>query len=336
MPRTAGLVAALVVLAAAADPAAAFIGPFTGVGHGLLDRHRHTDNHEADPNHIVVDSTDVYRGRFTYSFRIDEFGTITGTGHGSYQTATWHLEGVNGDQGPFSCDVPMRTTDFTVRVTGAADDGRMRVRFALEGAREANDERYCGANFYGFATDDTRLANSLELLQPADGLDLSQSAPAVGPLRRLEDLGDAVDHRVNLHEWSITIAAPPRPPELPEDGSPGTALNPRQAGRGGRVCTIEGTAKRDFLNGTPGNDIICAYGGRDVVSGGGGHDLVYGGPGPDSISGGRGRDVLYGNAGRDRLSSRDRRVDRLDGGAGRDTASIDRGRDHVRRVERVR
>jgi hypothetical protein len=230
----------------------------------------------------------------------------------------------------------MRTTDFTVRVTGAADDGRMRVRFALEGAREANDERYCGANFYGFATDDTRLANSLELLQPADGLDLSQSAPAVGPLRRLEDLGDAFDHRVNLHEWSITIAAPSRPPELPEDGSPGTAVSPRQAGRGGRVCTIEGTAKRDFLNGTPGNDIICAYGGRDVVSGAGGHDLVYGGPGPDSISGGRGRDVLYGNAGRDRLSSRDRRVDRLDGGAGRDSASIDRGRDRVRRVERVR
>jgi Ca2+-binding RTX toxin-like protein len=314
--------------------AAASIGPYTGVGEGLLDRFRHVDNHAPDPDHIVTDSKDVYRGRFRYSFRIDGFGNISGNGNGSYhRPTTWHLEGVNGSHGPFSCDISMKTTDFRVRVTGRADDGRMHLRFALEGARESNEETLCGADYYGFPTDDTRLANSLELVQPADGLDTSQAAPALGSLRKLENLGDDFDRRVNLHEWSITIAAPPRPPELPEN-SVGAYDTPRQAGRHGRICTIEGTGKRDFLNGTRGNDIICAYGGRDVVSGGGGHDLVFGGPGSDRISGGPGLDVLYGNGGRDRLNSKDRRLDRLNGGAGRDSARVDR-RDRVRAVERV-
>ena len=111
-------------------------------------------------------------------------------------------------------------------------------------------------------------------------------------------------------------------------------MTPRQAGRAAWICTIEGTGKRDFLNGTRGNDIICAYGGRDVVSGGGGHDLVFGGPGIDRISGGSSLDFLYGNGGRDRLNSKDRRLDRLNGGSGNDSASVDR-RHRVRAVERV-
>ncbi len=333
MTRTVGF-AALLLLAALPSSAAASIGPYTGVVRGHLDRQRHVDNHAPDPDHIVTDSKDIYRGRFTYSFRIDEFGTITGRGDGSYQQATWHLEGVNGSHGPFSCDIPMRTTDFTVRVTGQTSDGQMHVRFALEGAREANDETLCGANYYGFATDRTRLADSLELVQPTDGIEVSQSNPAIGRHDKLEDLGDDFDHRVSLHEWSLTIQAPPRPPEIPENSRPGTAVTPRQAGRAARICTIEGTGKRDFLNGTRGNDIICAYGGRDVVSGGGGHDLVFGGPGGDRISGGSGLDVLYGNGGRDRLNSKDRRLDRLNGGSGDDSARVDR-RDRVRQVEQV-
>jgi hypothetical protein len=332
--RTVGF-AALLVLAALPASAAASIGPYTGVGEGLLDRYRHIDNHAPDPDHIVTDSKDVYRGRFRYSFQIDSFGNISGNGNGSYRRpTTWHLEGVNGSQGPFSCDISMTTTDFRVRVTGQTADGEMHVRFALEGARESNAETLCGANYYGFATDDTRLANSLELVQPVDGLPVSQAAPAIAPLRTLEDIGDDFDRRVNLHEWSITIAAPPRPPDLPEN-SVGAYNTPRQAGRRGRICTIEGTGKPDILNGTRGNDIICAYGGRDAVLGGGGHDLVFGGPGADQISGGRGLDVLYGNGGRDRLNSKDGRRDRLSGGSGRDRARVDRGRDRVRAVERV-
>ena len=251
-----------------------------------------------------------------------------------YQSATWHLEGVNGSHGPFSCDVPMRTTQFTVRVTGQTSDGEMHVRFALEGAREANDETLCGANNYGFATDDTRLANSLELVQPAEGLPAGQAEPTIAPLRKLETLGDDFDRRVNLHEWSITIDAPDGPPVEDPDSSVGTSTSPG-AGRRGAICTIAGTARADRLRGTPGNDVICGYGGGDRISGGGGHDLIYGGPGNDRITGGGGLDVLYGNAGRDRLDARDGRRDRLDGGRGRDNARVDRGRDRVRGVERV-
>ena len=334
MRRTPWPGAALFLLALLPAPAEGSIGPYTGVGRGLLDRHRHVDNHAPDPDHIVTDSTDVYRGRFTYSFRIDEFGTITGRGDGSYQQPAWHLEGVNGSNGPFSCDITMRTTEFTVRVTGQTSDGEMHVRFALEGAREANDETLCGANYYGFATDGTRLADSLELVQPADGISVSQSDPAIGRHDKLEDLGDEFDHRVNLHEWSFTIDAPPGPPD-PDDTSVGSYGTPGQAGRRGRICTIEGTGGRDRLTGTPANDIICAYGGRDVVDGRGGHDLVYGGPGADRITGGRGRDALYGNAGADRIAARDVRRDRLHGGAGRDRARVDRGRDRIRAVELV-
>lgn len=332
MTRTVGF-AVLLVLAFLPTPAAASIGPFTGTGGGLLDRYRHIDNHEADPNHIVTDSKDVYRGRFRYSFRIDGFGNISGNGNGSYRPATWHLEGVNGSHGPFSCDIRMKTEDFRVRVTGQAADGKLHIRFALEGARESNEETLCGASYYGFATDDTRLANSLDLVQPADGLELIQSRPAIAPLRKLENLGDDFDRRVNLHEWNFTIEAPREPPTLPE--SVGAYDTPQQAGRRANPCTIKGTGRRDILNGTRGNDVICAYGGRDVVNGRGGHDLVFGGPGADRITGGGGLDVLHGNAGRDRLNSKDSRVDRLNGGSGQDSARIDRGRDRVRRVERI-
>jgi hypothetical protein len=66
-------------------------------------------------------------------------GNIRGIGNGSYQTATWHLSGTNGSHGSFDCDVSMTTTEFAVRITGHGADGRMHVRFALEGAHEAND-----------------------------------------------------------------------------------------------------------------------------------------------------------------------------------------------------
>jgi Ca2+-binding RTX toxin-like protein len=320
-----------------ASPAAsAFIGPYTGVGTGHLHRVRNVDNQAPDPaDRIVVESTDDYRGRFTYSFRIDGFGSITGTGNGSYQAATWHLQGTNGSHGPFSCDVPMTTTEFRVRIAGQALDGVMHVRFELEGAREANEETYCGANFYGFASDDTRLARSLELVQPPDGLRIDQAQPAIPRLRKSVPEGDATDFLVSDHEWSFTIRPPPGPPEEPPTRTPGTAPDPRRAGRGGAICTIDGTARADRLRGTAGNDVICGFGGGDTIDGRGGHDLIYGGLGNDRITGGPGLDVLYGNAGRDRLSARDGKRDRLDGGAGRDNARVDRRRDRVRGVERV-
>jgi Ca2+-binding RTX toxin-like protein len=334
--RWPGLVAALVAVVALPSHAHAFIGPFTGVGKGQLERVRNVDNQAPDPaDHLVVKSEDVYRARFRYSFRIDGFGRIRGNGNGSYQTATWHLSGTNGSHGPFDCDVPMTTTEFAVDVTGHAADGKMHVRFELDGAREANEETFCGANFYGFASDDTRLARSLELVQPPDGLVIDQADPGIAPLTKTVPEGDATDFLVSDHDWTFSIAAPPRAPDFGDDTSVGGVSSPTQAGRAGSICTVDGTAGRDRLVGTPGNDVICGFGGDDTIAGRGGHDLVYGGPGDDRISGDGGADVLYGNAGRDRIGARDRRRDWLHGGAGRDSARIDRGRDRVRRVEQL-
>jgi hypothetical protein len=330
-----GFAAAALLLVLLPASAAAFIGPYTGVVRGSLERVRNTDNQSSDPaDRIVVKSEDAYRARFRYSFRIDGFGNIEGIGNGSYQEATWHLEGTNGSHGSFNCNVPMTTTEFAVRITGHAADGRMHIRFDLDGAREANEETFCGADFYGFASDDTRLARSLELVQPPDGIELSQAAPSIAPLRKNVPEGDARDFLVSDHDWRFTIEAPSGPPD-PPDTSVGSYGTPRRAGRAARICTIEGTGGPDRLRGTPGNDVICAYGGRDVVNGGGGNDLVLGGPGGDRIRGGGGLDTLLGNAGRDRLEARDRRLDVVDGGAGPDSGRVDHGRDRVRQVERL-
>jgi Ca2+-binding RTX toxin-like protein len=331
------LVAAALVFTAfalAPAPAAAVIGPFTGTATGLLDRYRHIDTQGSPESRVVSDSKDIYKARFTYRFEIDDLGNISGSGTGDYTSATWHLEGTNGEQGSFSCDVPMTVGAFKVRVTGRAGSGKLLVRFTLDGARESNQDHYCGAGYWGYASDSTRLADSLELVQPPDGLAADQADPAFEPLSRLETLGDDRDRRVNLHEWSLTIAAPDTPQDAGGDTAPGTARDPDRAGAGGDICTIDGSAGRDRLQGTAGNDIICGYGGGDVIDGAGGQDLIYGGLGNDRITGGAGRDVMYGNAGRDRFRARDRTGDRLHGGSGRDRARADRRIDRLRSVER--
>jgi Ca2+-binding RTX toxin-like protein len=307
------------------------LGPYTGVGTGLLDRYRHISAS------FTSAANDVYRGRFTYRFTIDESGNVEGTGNGDYLTATWNLAGVT-DHGAFICDVPMRTSPFRVRITGHAADGTARIRFALEGSREWNRDHYCGANFTGYASDGTRLADSLQLVQPADGIEISLENPTIPPLRKLEVLGNDSDRRVNLHEWDITIRAQGGPPP-PPGGTAGAGPNANPGAR----CTINGTPGNDTLVGTPRRDVICGKAGNDVIRGAGGddslrgdagNDRLIGGAGDDSLEGGPGADTLLGGAGRDLLLGRDGRRDTLDGGAQRDWAARDRV-DRVRNVEVV-
>jgi Ca2+-binding RTX toxin-like protein len=47
------------------------------------------------------------------------------------------------------------------------------------------------------------------------------------------------------------------------DSDVGAYGDPARAGQRATICTIEGTAGADGLNGTPGSDVICAYGGND-------------------------------------------------------------------------
>lgn len=319
---------------AASDEA---VGPYRGVGLGLLDRYRHIN----DPQ-FTSDSKDVYRGRFTYTFTIDESGNVAGTGNGDYLTATWRLDGVHHGHGTFGCNVPMSTKPYRVRVTGRAADGKARIRFALEGARESNPDHDCGADFTGYASDSPRLADSLELVQPPDGIEISVENPSISPLRKLEVIGDDRDRRVNLHEWAFTIQGPGTsqpPPPPPPVGSTGAGPNANPGAR----CTIEGTPGNDRLVGTPRRDVICGKGGNDVIRGAGGDDSLRGdagndrlmaGAGHDSVEGGAGADTLLGEGGRDLLLGRDGRRDTLDGGGDRDWAARDRS-DRVRNVEVV-
>ena len=326
-----------IVLTLAFAPAAqAFIGPFTGVGHGDLDRFHHMEDPGSDPNDSAddfrSDSNDRYRVRFTYSFRIQNDGTVIGRGDGSYLSTSFHLEGKNREDGGFNCDPKVVAKPFVVDVTGRANNGRLRLRFSLLNAREHNDETYCGGNYSAFATDTTFMADSLDVIQDTDGpIVVDQANPTIRPMRETIRTGDRSDGRVIHHEWEISIRPPPPPPPPGGGGGPGTAQGPRSPNT--RICTIDGTAGPDRLVGTAGNDVICGFGGDDVISGRGGHDLIYGSFGADSVKGGAGRDSLLGNSGADLLLARDRKPDFVSGGRGADRGAVDRGRDTVRSVE---
>ena len=304
------------------------VGPYTGVGTGLLDRYRHRVT-----SAFTVDSKDVYKGRFTYSFRIVN-GVVRGTGNGVYLAATWRLDGVHQGQS-FGCDVPMSTTPFQVDVSGSATDESIKLRFRLVGAKETNDDYDCGANFTGYASDSPRLADSLELVQ-GDGITVSRVNPSIPPLTKLEVVGGNSNRRVDLHEWTFTIRAPgepPPPPQPPPSGGGST--------NAGGACTISGTSGNDNLVGTPGRDVICGLAGDDVIRGRGGNDSLRGdagkdrlfaGPGNDTLEGGGGADTLLGETGKDLLLAKDGARDTVDGGPQRDWATRDRV-DRVRNVE---
>jgi hypothetical protein len=326
------LAATLTVLPAGA--ASADIGPFRGTGTGLVDRFHRMVRPE---DNFHSNSKDVYRGRFVYSFSVNEHGIIRGRGQGAYQSATWHLDGNNGDKGAFNCDIPMTfSPSWTVEISGQVVDGEARPKFEPVGATERNEDYDCGADYTGFAQTSGYLAGSLMLVQIEDGpisVDLAQ--PRIAPLRFLETSGDERDNRVNLHEWDFTIQAPDRVQDTGPSAGPGFQSRPPRGGGGGSaICTIEGTRRGDRVNGTRGNDVICTYGGNDRINGRGGHDLVYAGPGNDRVIGGRGLDALYGNFGNDRFSTRDRKRDKAHGGTGDDAAVVDR-RDATVAVERV-
>ncbi len=307
-------------------------GPFAGVGVGVFDGYRRVDN-----STFASDSTDVYRGRFLYSFRISD-GVVEGTGNGVYQEATWHLRGTHFGVGRFDCRPPMTAKPFAVVISGTATEQSIKLRFELVGAKEANADYDCGSKFTGYATDDSRLARGLKLAQ-GDGITVSRTNPSIPRLSKVELIGGAGDRRVILHEWAFSIRAPGAPPPPPPQ-PPTTTGDPLP--RAEDDCTITGTPGNDTLSGTPKRDIICGKAGNDVIRGVGGHDTLrgdagndrlFGGKGNDSLDGGAGTDSLLGDDGRDLLLARDSRLDTLDGGRHRDWAARDRRLDRVRNVE---
>ena len=312
-----------------------FIGPFTGVGVGGQTRFGHSDNKSTNPDsHVVSDSNEAYSGRFTYSFRIEN-GVIEGIGEGVYQSATWHLSGVNGKNGAFSCDPTVTTKDFRVAVTGWTVGPKMYLYFELPGSEERNENYDCGAKFTGFATTSTYLADSLLAVAsntPGGLLSTSIRSPSIGHLAYHEETQSGNTSHVIDSAWDITISGPSGGTDSPGGPGPSTAKRP---GPGTKVCTITGTPGRDVLRGTDKHDVICGLGGNDVLIGLGGDDILFGGPGNDSLDGGAGRDLLFGDAGKDTISAKDGESDRIDGGPGRDSAKRDAGKDRVSAVEKL-
>lgn len=334
LPR---LVAAALALAAAAVAAAttspsapartehrtalAFVASYDVVLTGGIQRQRHHDSQAGNPaDSVVFDSNDSYSGRGILSLKEQSNGMLVPASNSfAYQSATWSLNGRNGQNGSFSCSPPITTTDGTVDATGWVMGGVLYIRFRLAGTHEHNDDYDCGAGFTGFATDSTYEADSLDEVQsaqPGGWIVTSADRPAVGTLSHKVDSGDPPNIFHSDASWTISIVK--RSGSKKDDGPPGpnTAPGPTRGTR--HVCTISGTKRGDVLRGTPGDDVICGFGGNDRIDGLGGDDLVYGG------------------LGKDRINARDKQIDRVDGGPGRDRGTFDRTpRDRVVRVERA-
>jgi Ca2+-binding RTX toxin-like protein len=311
-----------------------FIGPYTGVATGEQTRVGHSDNNASGDNHITSDSDEDYRARFTYSFRVED-GEIIGTGEGVYLAATWHLSGVNGSYGGFSCDPAVTASAFHVAVDGFTLENDLLIQFHPQ-ASEKNDNYDCGAHFTGYATTSYFLADSMFQTQDANGvtayLRTNLAHPRLGHLTsHLTDQNDTTSHVID-NTWDISITPPATTKD--DSGSPGPATAKRK-GSGTEMCTIKGTAGKNVLRGTSKADVICGFGGNDVIYGGGGEDIILGGPGNDRVDGGSGSDLLYGDAGNDAFAAKDATKDTVVGGAGKDRATVDKGKDVSSGVEKI-
>jgi hypothetical protein len=310
---------------------ASFIGPYTGVAVGEQMRVGHKDKWWR-PHHERLRRD--YQARFTYSFRVEN-GEVSGTGEGVYLKTTWHLSGVNGSNGGFSCDPVVTADPFHVEVTGYKLDNQLIVSF-IPRALEKNEDYDCGAHFTGFATTSRYLLDSI--LQTADasgaaGYYVTNVAhPRLGHLTSHLVQETDTTKTVIDNTWDISITPPSTTKE--DSGGPGPSTA-KKKGPGTEMCTIKGTSGNNVLRGTSKADVICGFGGNDVISGGGGDDIIIGGSGNDKIDGGSGFDLLYGDAGNDSFAAKDGTRDTVVGGGGKDRGIVDKGKDVATGVEKL-
>jgi Ca2+-binding RTX toxin-like protein len=332
---------ALAVASLLAVPAAASAADtWSGTATGILDRVRHHDE-QTSPN-VVWDDQQHYGVELSFSFTIDDTGLIAGTGEGRYTAAGWHIAGINEDavnddppKDPhFDCSPPITGDPFDVLLAGNADGDTVTLQLLLLDANETSVDYDCGADFTGFASTSTYMAESLSDVG-GDELSFARARPTLPPLVKDVPI-DTGQTTGNAHStWTIRVTAPAGSRGgsgggAGGGGAPTPSGNPPDRSR----CTITGTRRADVLEGTPGPDVICAFGGNDVIRGRGGDDVIYAGSGKDGIAPGGGKDTVSAGPGRDRISARDGKRDRIDGGRGRDRATIDRKLDKVTRVER--
>ena len=185
---------------------------YTGRATGGLDWQEHRASQDANPTpSVVVDQNGEDKGVFTFSFTVDrKTGKVTGSGKGSYTSATWHLT-VTDSAGTASCDVPIQTNRYLVRVTGKASGSRIRLALSLPNAQDTNDDTPCG-DYTAYSTP----GNSLDYaLKQAGGRTLSVSKASPAPISLSKEstytfVDDEANPVVNVdatekYTWSITI-----------------------------------------------------------------------------------------------------------------------------------
>jgi hypothetical protein len=185
---------------------------YTGKATGGLDWQEHRVSQDANPTpSVVVDQNGEDKGVFTFSFTVDrKTGKVTGSGKGTYTSATWHLV-VTDSAGTFTCDVPIQTNAYVVKVTGKAVGSRISLALGLPNAEDTNDDTPCG-DYTAYSTP----GNSLDYaLRSAGGrtLNVSRTSPAPIALSKTST-STFVDEEANpvvnvdateTYAWSITI-----------------------------------------------------------------------------------------------------------------------------------
>ena len=233
--------------------------------------------------------------------------------------------------------IALASTDFTVDVSGVADDPTASAQDATGDEDTAIDLDVSAATtdidgsedlsvtISGIPTgavlslgtdneDDTwtiddpaELVNlsNLQLTPPADffgTIDLSVQATAS------EDGTEAstapIDFTVTVEDTGEVIVGTPQDDVL-------------QGGE--QDDDISGKAGDDVIDGAGGDDIIDGGSGDDVITGGEGDDVITGGEGNDDIDGGQGEDLILGEAG----------DDIIDGGQGDDLIFGGEGNDDI-------
>jgi hypothetical protein len=185
---------------------------YTGKASGGLTWQEHRVSQDANPApSVTVDQNGEDKGVFTFSFTVDrKTGKVTGSGKGSYTSATWHLT-VTDTTGTFTCDIPIHTNTYAVKVTGRAVGSRIRLALSLPDALDTNDDTPCG-DYTAYSTP----GNSLDYaLKSAGGRTLNVSKASPAPISLAKDstytyVDEEANPVVNVdatesYAWSIAI-----------------------------------------------------------------------------------------------------------------------------------
>ncbi len=205
------VVATIAALAASAVSAAPLHAlAVGGTWHGTAEGIRVDDGHlqsGSPPDDVVSSSESNYQVELGFSFTVGSSGAITGTGHGDYSDAHWHLEGRNGTQGDFSCDPPIHDNSFPVVVGGQASGDQAKLSLAIPDSVETNSDYACGAGYSGYATTTHDMADSLSLVN-GQQLKIALAKPTSLTLTKTVDSGggDHTEHDQII--WSFSVTPP--------------------------------------------------------------------------------------------------------------------------------